>query len=104
MKRIKILKYRTGYDLNTNEIYSFKRKSDGQIFTIGDIVSIEDKWRTNDCKIHAIKFVKNKDDWGIEFFDDVITIIQGGGKGNYKNKLEQWVNISNKNKKLYKIY
>jgi len=71
------------YENCYSNIHSIKRKSDSEVFTVGDAVqSIRSNWQGNDCKIEIIRA---KEDGTIDF-----TINQNGDKGTYRNCLNNF--------------
>jgi len=68
---------------NQLAIHSVKRLSDGEIFTIGDTVSLNERWGKNDCKIKSFRVKNNSLDF---------EIIQGNASGWYGEFLNQSLN------------
>ena len=91
MKNFKII------DKVGTNIKSIKRISDGQLFKLKDVVSLDGKWHSNDCILSGIRM----DGDLISFF-----IKQGDANYWYTHDISRWVNITSfKNKeKSYEIY
>ncbi len=64
-------------------IHSIKRLSDGEIFTVGDIVALNEGWGKKDCKIKSFRVKNNSLDF---------EIIQGNLSGWYGEFLNQSLN------------